>query len=117
MKKAIFAVLLVVIVLLASCSVANTPTAVTRAYFDALAKNDMKALAKVTTSETLKNLAQMGDKAHQVVVAYGKLLSISEEIDGDTAIVTVVFENEEGEIDLRKINGKWKVSEWDGGLW
>jgi hypothetical protein len=36
---------------------------------------------------------------------------MTETIDGDTAVVTVAFENgEEANIDLVKVDGKWKVS-------
>jgi hypothetical protein len=113
MKKGIFVFGWVLIVLLVGCSVGNTPSAVVREYYRALGNNDTKALARVTTSETAKNLSQVGSKAHDHVVALGKIKKITEEIYGDTAEVTVTFEDDEEEISVIKVNGKWKVSEWD----
>jgi uncharacterized lipoprotein NlpE involved in copper resistance len=113
MKKMIFAVWVVLVVLLAGCSAANSPSVVVREYYRALEKNDTKALAKVTTTESAKNLAQFATKARDHVVALGAIKTVTEEIDGDTAVVTVTFENNKEEIDVIKIDGKWKVSEWD----
>ena len=113
MKKTVYATLLVFIALLVGCSATNSPTAAVREYYRAIEKNDMKALAKVTTPETLKNLAQLGTKAQNHVIALGKIQTMTEEIDDDTAVVTVIFENDEEEINVKKVDGKWKVSEWD----
>jgi len=113
MKKAVFVVLLIPIVLMVGCSVFNSPSSVVREYYRAIEKNDMKALAKVTTPETLKKLSQLGTKAQNRVVALGKIKSLTERINGDTAVVTVEFEREEEKIDVKKINGVWKVCEWD----
>jgi hypothetical protein len=113
MKKNGFGVCLVFVVLLTGCSGANTPSAVVREYYKAIEKNDPKALAKVTTEKTAKNLAQFATKAHDHVVALGKIKTVAEEINGDTAVVTVTFENDEENIDVIKVDGKWKVSEWD----
>lgn len=113
MKKGIFAFCLVLVVLLAGCSAANTPSAVVREYYKALEKNDPKALAKVTTEKSAKNLAQFATKARDHVVALGMIKTVTEEINGDTAVVTVTFETDTEEIDVIKVDGKWKVSEWD----
>jgi hypothetical protein len=113
MKKMIFAVWVVLVVFLTGCSAANSPAAVVREYYRALEKNDTKALAKVTTPESAKNLAQFATKAHDHVVALGAIKTVTEEIDGDTAVVTVTFEDDEEEIDVIRVDGKWKVSEWD----
>jgi hypothetical protein len=113
MKRNFYFFGLVLIVLLAGCSAANSPSAVVRKYYEALEKNDIKALAKVTTPESLQNISQFGTKAQNHVIALGKILTITEEIDGDAAVVTVTFENDEESIEVKKVDGKWKVSEWD----
>jgi uncharacterized lipoprotein len=113
MKKIVCAVSVVFFVLLAGCSASNSPSSVVREYYKALEKNDMKALAKVTTEASAKNLAQFATKARDHVVALGTIKTVTEKIDGDTAVVTVTFENDEEDIDVVKVDGKWKVSEWD----
>jgi membrane-bound lytic murein transglycosylase B len=104
---------LTILVLMAACSAANSPSAVVREYYRALEKNDAKALAKVTTSQTAAILSQFETKAQEHVVSLGAIKTVTEEIDGDTAVVTVTFENDEEQIDVIKVDGKWKVSEFD----
>jgi hypothetical protein len=105
---------LILVAFLSGCSaVVNTPSAVVREYYKAIEKNDPKALAKVTTEKSAKNLSQFSTKAHDHVVALGTIKTVTEKIDGDTAVVTVTFENDEENIDVIKVDGKWKVSEWD----
>jgi hypothetical protein len=111
MKKN-FIILGIIVVLLAGClGSANTPTAVAQKFYKALEKNDQKALAEVATPETVQLIAMFGSKIQGMMAEYGKTKSITETIDGDTAIVTVVFESgEETNLDLVKVDGKWKVS-------
>jgi hypothetical protein len=113
MKTRTFFLGLATLILVIGCSAANSPSAVVREYYRALEKNDPKALAKVTTEKSAKNLAQYATKARDHVVALGSIKTVTEEIDGDTAVVTVTFENDEEKIDVIKVDGKWKVSEWD----
>jgi uncharacterized membrane protein YvbJ len=116
MKKMIFLSWVVFVVFLVGCSADNSPSAVVREYYKALEKNDTNALSKVTTPATAKNLAQFATKARDHVVALGPIITVTEEIYGDTAVVTVTFENDEEEIDVIKVDGKWKVSEWDSSF-
>jgi uncharacterized lipoprotein len=113
MKTRVFFFGLTVLILLAGCSAANSPSAVVREYYRAIEKNDTKALAKVTTPKTAENLSLFGTKAQEHVAALGVIKAMTEEIDGDTAIVTVTFENDEENINVIKVGGKWKVSEFD----
>jgi hypothetical protein len=46
-----------------------------------------------------------------MMAANGKIDSVSEVIDGDTAVVTVKFSNgETTNLDMIKVDGKWKVN-------
>jgi hypothetical protein len=101
---------LVFAVLLAGCA-APSPKAVVERFYRAVEKNDAKALAEAATPETAQLMAMFGEKVQAQAAANGKIASMTETIDGDTASVTVTFENgEKQNIDLVKVDGKWKVS-------
>jgi hypothetical protein len=112
MKKRFFAVALVFVVLLTGCSLANSPKAAVRNFGKAIEKNDMKALAKVATPSTVQLVSMFGSKAQGYAASMSdrKIKKVTEEIDGDEAVVTVFFaDGEEEEFDLVKVDGKWKV--------
>jgi hypothetical protein len=88
-----------------------SPSSAVRSFHTAVEKGDAKALEKVATSETAALMAMFGEKAKEGVTANGKIKSTTEKIDGDTAVVTVTYDNgETQDIDLVKEDGKWKVS-------
>jgi len=112
MKKSFFVGTLVIVGLLASCSLLNSPKAAVQKFGKAIEKNDMKALAKVATPETVQLVAAFGSKIQGYAASMSdkKIKTVTEEIDGDTAVVTVFFaDGEEERFDLKKIDGKWKV--------
>jgi hypothetical protein len=113
MKKRLFVGILVFVSLLATgCFLSDSPKETVKKFGKALAKNDMAALAKVATPETVQLMATFGSKlqGYAASMSQKKIAEITEEIDGDTAVVTIVFEDgEEEEFDLVKIDGKWKV--------
>jgi hypothetical protein len=112
MKKRFFIGALVFLTLLNSCSLMNSPKAAVRKFGKAIEKNDMKALAKVATPETVQLMATFGSKIQGYAASMSdrKIKTVTEEIDGDTAVVTVLFaDGEEENFDLKKIDGKWKV--------
>ena len=97
--------------LIAACGSSESPSSAARKFYAAVEKNDAKAMAQVATPETVQMMAMFGEKAAGMVAANGKIKGTTEEIDGDTAVVTLTFENGETEnLDLIKVNGKWKVS-------
>jgi hypothetical protein len=112
MKRGLVFIGCMALVLLAGCSVGGkSPSAAARQFYAALEKGDMKALEKYATTETVQTLALFGEKAQEMLKDYGKITGTTEEIDGDTAQVTITFENgEEEELDLIKVNGAWKVT-------
>jgi outer membrane lipoprotein-sorting protein len=102
---------LAILVLMAGCSATSSPKAAVQKFYKAIEKNDTKAMAEVATSETVQLMAMFGTKIQGMAAANGKIKTLTETIDGDTAVVTVIFENgEESNIDLIKVDGKWKVS-------
>jgi len=112
MKKRIFIGALVFAVLLNGCSLANSPKVAVRNFGKAIEKNDMKALAKVATPETVQLVSMFGSKAQGYAASMSdrKIKKVTEEIDGDEAVVTVLFaDGEEEEFELVKVDGKWKV--------
>jgi len=112
MKKKLFAGTLVIVALLAGCSLVNSPKAAVKNFRKAIEKNDMKALAQAATPETVQLIATFGSKAqgYAANMSEKKIKEIKEEIDGDTAVVTYIFaDGEEENFDLVKIDGKWKV--------
>jgi len=111
-KKRFFVGTLVFVCLLAGCSLVNSPKAAVQKFGKALVKNDMKALAKVATPETVQLVATFGSKIQGYAASMSdkKIKTVTEKIDGDTAVVTVIFaDGEEENFDLKKIDGKWKV--------
>jgi ketosteroid isomerase-like protein len=111
MKRAIMLACIVCVVFIAGCSSGDSPSSVARKFYAAVEKNDAKAMGQVATPETVQMMAMFGEKASGMVTAMGKIKSTTEEIDGDTAVVTLTFESgETSDLDLVKIDGKWKVA-------
>jgi len=90
----------------------GSPTAAAKGFVAAVEKGgDAKALEKYATAETAGLIAMFGEKAKTSLAEKGKITNTSEEIDGDTAKVTLTFANgETTDLDLVKVDGKWKVS-------
>jgi len=86
------------------------PSAVAERFFTALAKGDMETVGKYATTETMQMVATFGSKLQNAAKMAGKIKSSTETITDDTAEVTLYFENgEEENVDLVKVDGKWKV--------
>ena len=112
MKKGYLIGSLILVAFLTSCSLANSPKVAVKKFGKAIEKNDMKALAKVATPETVQLVAMFGSKMQGYAASMSdkKVKNVMEEIDGDTAVVTIIFTDDEKEVfDLVKVNGKWKV--------
>jgi hypothetical protein len=112
MKKRFLAGALVVVALFAGCSLIDSPKTAVRKFVKAIEKNDMNALAKVATPETVQLMATFGSKIQGYAASMSdrKIKKITEEISGNTAVVTYIFDDgDEEDFDLKKIDGKWKV--------
>jgi len=113
MKNRFFAGTLIFIALFTGCSLVNSPKAAVQKFAKAVEKNDMKALAEVATPETVRLIEVLGSKTRGYAAGMSekKIKSVTEKIDGNTAEVTVIFEDgDEESFDLVKVDGKWKVS-------
>jgi len=90
-----------------------SPSMVAERFYDALAKGDMETVGKYSTSETISSLGPLMSKVQPMVAAYGKAKVVSQTIDGDEAVVVIKFANQEDEeeVNLIKVDGKWKVHE------
>jgi ketosteroid isomerase-like protein len=110
MKRVMILAGIVCVVFIASCGGGDSPSSVARKFYAAVEKNDAKAMGQVATAETVQMMAMFGEKAAGMAAANGKIKRTTEKIDGDTAVVTLVFENgETSNVDLKKVDGKWKV--------
>jgi hypothetical protein len=111
MRRVMMLVGIVCVVFIAGCGNNDSPSSAARKFYAAVEKNDAKAMGQVATVETVQLMAMFGEKAAGMVAANGKIKSTTEKIDGDTAVVILTFENGETEnLDLKKIDGKWKVA-------
>jgi len=89
----------------------GSPTTAARQFVAAVEKGDTRALEKVATEETAQMIAMFGEKAQGSMAEFGRIVSTTETINGNTASVTLTFENgEDMELDLIKVDGNWKVT-------
>jgi hypothetical protein len=94
-----------------ACSQADTPSAVAKKFYEALTKNDAKAIGQYATPETAALVTTYGAKIQSSMTTYGKITEVTESIDGETASATLKFENDETlDLNLVKVDGKWKVA-------
>jgi len=104
---------IVCVVFITGCII-ESPSSVARKFFVALSKGDTKAMGQVATSDAMKifsYIGDLGDKEKEEMAEFGKIKSTTQTIEGDTAVVTVTFDNgETSDLDLIKENGKWKVT-------
>lgn len=108
MRKTIIFISLILAAFFTGCFESSPKTAVEK-FYKAAEKNDTNAMAEVATQETMLFMGMFGSKA-QGMIAANKIKTLTEKIDGDKAVVTATFEDGSTDnIDLKKINGKWKV--------
>jgi ketosteroid isomerase-like protein len=111
MKRIMILAGIMCVAFIAGCGGSDSPSSVARKFYAAIEKNDAKAMGQVATPETVQLMAMFGEKASGMVADKGKITKTSEEIKGDTAVVTLTFADGETEtLDLKKVDGKWKVA-------
>jgi len=132
MKKLIFGLILAIgaMIALTACSdSSNTPTGVTKAYYEALIKNDFKAAmefcckkdGKLLTDEEKQQLSGMmesklnDEKTKAAMVAKYELGEETIAEDGNSATVkvkTTTVEGTEKEVESNclKVDGKWYIN-------
>ena len=111
MKRVVFFALIICVAFITACGGGDSPSSAARKFFNAVEKGDAKAMAEVATPETVQLMAMFGEKAKGMATENGKIKSTTEQIDGDSAVVTLTFDNgETEELTLTKADGKWKVT-------
>ncbi|MGF1485351.1 MAG: DUF4878 domain-containing protein [Opitutales bacterium] len=114
MKKALFALLTLSTLLFAACG-GSSPSDTVEAFFDAGNEGDFTKAQELCTGQAaqLMGLAvsMMGDEKPEPDDK-ADIEIVSEEVDGDTATVTIKDKKDgkEAEIGLQKVDGKWKIS-------
>jgi len=102
--------LIVALVSTIGCNTGGSPSKVTRQFFAAVEKGDVKTYSELSTPETAQIIVMFGEKAKGSIIAKGGIVSTEETINGDTAVVEITFKDGSKEkLDFKKIDGKWKV--------
>jgi len=111
MKRMMMLTGIVCAVFFAGCSLVGGPSSAARRFYAAVDRGDTKALEQAATPETVQLITMYGEKAKGMLTSNGRIKSTTEKIDGNTAVVTLTFENgETTDLDLIKTDGKWKVT-------
>jgi hypothetical protein len=94
-----------------ACGGGNSPSSVVRQLFTAIEKSDTDKINEVMTAEAAPLMLMFAEKAKGMIKEQGKIVKTDEKIDGDTATVTVTFEDGSTEdFSLIKVDGKWKIT-------
>ncbi|MCL2043445.1 MAG: DUF4878 domain-containing protein [Treponema sp.] len=89
----------------------NSPESVVRQFWTAVEKGDTRAYSNYMTPEAAAMIAAFGEKAEGGAAEKGGLISTSETIDGDTAVVEMNFgDGSTEEIHLIRVDGKWLIT-------
>lgn len=89
----------------------DTPAKVVKKLHVAIEKEDAKAIGQLMTPEGAQIIIMTAEKSKGAIIAYGGIEKAEEIINGNNAVVKVVYKNgETNDFDLVKIDGKWKVS-------
>jgi len=89
----------------------SSPSTVVKKFLDAGAKGDAKEMEKYATQETVALLALFGSKGEEMFKNYSQGKILSENIEGDKAVVKIVgADGDESDIDLIKVDGKWVIN-------
>ena len=122
MKKiCVVAFVLIIGLVFVNCAkteINNSPSAVIEQYYNALLKEDAKAYCElhVDPNDALKwfNLAMSANTKKDRERLFGQIERYEETIDGDKATVRPIHKEDHlsgGQIQLKKVNGKWKIDE------
>ena len=89
----------------------DSPSTVVKKFYKAVENGDAKAIENLATpEEATKMIVTYLDKAKGQVGEKGAIVKATENITGDTAVVTLTFKD--GSTDTEncvKVDGKWKV--------
>lgn len=110
-KKGWILIIGIIFAALSAVGCANdSPTAVAQEFWKALENQNTRAMERVATPEAMAMINAMGDKIQPAIASFGRITNTTEEIDGDSAFVTLTFASgDEQVIDLIRVDGKWRV--------
>jgi len=106
------------------CGFGSSPSKVARRFFQVVEKGDYKSFSKVMTPETAREALNRGERARAALLVKGGVAATREEnvyktdsfgiVDELRMTVHVTFKDGSATaVNLRKIDGKWKVHEID----
>ena len=116
MKKHLFSIgfLLVFVLMTLSCNKnGSNPSSIVKQYFFAIDKIDEKTIYELVTPDLAQRMVDYMniEDTKELLNDLGGIKSIEEKIFGNFATVRIIFKDDlTDEIDLIKINGKWKIS-------
>jgi hypothetical protein len=94
-----------------ACGATSTPTSVAKKLLVAIENGDNKTIEALMTPQASAVVISMGEKLSEGVKENGKILRTEETITGDTAKVTIFYENgQTADMDLVREKGKWLVT-------
>jgi hypothetical protein len=116
MKRVLILVSIVFSMLIITCSNNETPTQVARNFITAVQKGNKKAAEQLLAPQFLKELNEIGwdeefEDMKDYFVEMGKIISITERQERGMAYITVTFEDEEIELELMKVDDRWRITD------
>ena len=110
-KRIIKAIIMIFLCLiLISCGNSN-PSGTVRKLYRGIDKSDLKIVGSVATQEYANYISGRQQQLKNQLDINGKIRDITQEIEGNTAIVTVAFENGNNALEyLERTDGKWRVA-------
>ena len=110
LKSVIVLILIAVLMNVIGCG-SPSPSRVVRDLHTAIEKGNNKAIERLMTDQAASMVVLMGEKMQESIADLGRITNTEEEIDGNTATVTVTYASGQiAEFDLVKENGRWKVA-------
>ena len=110
LKSVIAFVLIAMLINLIGCG-SPSPSRVVRDLHNAIERGNNKAIERLMTDQAASMVIMMGEKMQESLADLGRITTIEEEIDGNTATVTVTYASGQiAEFDLVRENGRWKVA-------
>ena len=96
----------------------DNPSAIVKKAYTAADKGDAKALFALMSPEAAENTQPYASKVMQSLAGQigskGPIVKTEEQIDGDTARVTITHQNgDTAGVSFVKVGGKWKISDFD----
>ena len=110
LKSVIVFILIAVLINVVGCG-SPSPSRVVRDLHTAIESGNDRAIERLMTDQAASLVFMMGEKMQESLADLGSITNTEEEIDGNTATVTVTYASGQiAEFDLVRENGRWKVA-------